>query len=418
MTTPSVNRFVVRGGWRLGRRAGALAGLLLALIVVSLMAAPRATAINGRQEGLRYRVPLTVNAAGIARHDATVEVAIDFATLAGPLETVGIIDTATLRLVEVGPDGQALDAAVPFQFEPAGGGAAGTLIFQLTGETAATATRHYALSFGAESGATTAAAELPAAAQVTLTNTTDEGFAAYRIATPHAIYYYHKLGGGFSGLEDDDGNDWIKWNASAGNAGDYRGIPNMVHPANGGYFHPGRTTSTSQVISEGAMKVTFESTSNNGAWKVRWEIFPDYARMTVLKAAGKYWFLYEGTPGGQLGAGDFVMRSNQKQTGALRGWASDLQGEEWAYVADPAVGRSIFLLHHTEDTTIDSYKPSSDRKMTIFGFGRNDNRRYLTQVGDQFSFGLVNSTEYNTVAQAVHAALNAASVTVGAVEQQ
>ena len=61
--------------------------------------------------------------------------------------------------------------------------------------------------------------------------------------------------------------------------------------------------------------------------------------------------------------------------------------------------------------------PSNGRKMTIFGFGRKGNRRYQTEVGDQFSFGLVNSTNFNTVAAAVHGALNMA-VEVGAAEQR
>nr|MBP8950311.1 hypothetical protein [Promineifilum sp.] len=331
---------------------------------------------------------------------------------------IGAVDLGTMRVVEVGANGQVVNDAVPFQFDPAPDAATrGTLIFQMTGETAAGAARHYAVYFGAPAGgaAAVAAPQAPAAT-VTLTNTSDEGFASFRITTPHAVYFYHKEGGGFSSLVDDDGKDWINWNAAAGNAGDYRGIPNMVHPADGGFFHPGRTTSRSRVISQGTMKVTFESTSDDGAWKTRWEIFPDYARMTVLKAAAKYWFLYEGTPGGVLDSQDFVMRSNQKKTGPFGSWAADLQGEEWAYIADQGADRSIFLVHHTQDNLIDSYKPSSDRKMTIFGFGRSGNRRYQTLVPDQFSFGLINSTNYATVAQAVEGILGASTVSVGAVE--
>ena len=110
------------------------------------------------------------------------------------------------------------------------------------------------------------------------------------------------------------------------------------------------------------------------------------------------------------------MRSDGRQNSAFASWKGDLSGEEWAYIADPGVNRSIFLLHHTEDSIVDSYKPSTDREMTVFGFGRDGNRRYQTQVGDRFSFGLVNSTNFNTVEQAVQQALNAAGVAVGAVE--
>lgn len=406
-----------RRGWLRGRRLLVMVWLALALLVAGLGAARQVAADGSWWDGAQpYRLPLTVEAAAVARTDKTVEVAVDFGALLGRLGQVGAVDLSALCVVEVGADGQVVNDAVPFQFDAAPDAATrGTLIFQMTGETAAGAARHYAVYFGAPANAATTAPQAPQAT-VTLTNTTDEGFASYRITTPHAVYFYHKEGGGFSSLVDDSGIDWINWNAANGNAGDFRGIPNMVHPASGGFFHPGRTTSTSKVISQGSVKVTFESTSNDGQWKTRWEIFPDYARMTVLKAAGKYWFLYEGTPGGALDRDDFVMRSNEKKNGAFGSWAGDLEGEEWVYVADPAVNRSLFLVHHTEDNLIDSYRTSSDRKMTIFGFGRSGNRRYQTLVPDQFSFGLINSTNYATVAQAVESILGASTVSVGAVE--
>lgn len=408
-------------GTRRERRPFILVLVLLVLVAGGFGSAQRVAARNGWANARRFRVPLTVDAAGVARRDQTIEAAIDFdALLARSSQTAGV-HTGTIQVVEVAADGAVLDAAVPFQFEPAtdaAGAARGTLIFRLTGETAATAMRHYQVYFDLAGNNETVALSPAAPSDVTLTNTTDQGFAAYRIATPHAVYFYHKDGGGFSGLEDDDGNDWIAWNPNGGNGGDYRGIPNMVHPANGGFFHPGRTTSSSQIISQGAMKVTFESTSDDGKWKVRWEIFPDFARMTVLKTAGRYWFLYEGTPGGLLEKADFTMRSNQLMKSAFGKWSDDLEGEEWAYVADPGLNRSIFLVHHTQDSVVDSYMPSDDKRMTIFGFGRSGNRRFQNLVGDQFSFGLINSTNYQTVAQAVDGVLNQAQVTVGAVEQQ
>lgn len=407
--------------WGRDRRSSlVLFGVAVALLA-GILGAERAAAQGRRwDDARRFRAPITVDAAGITRVDRTVEAVIDFDALLAGLGQTGAFDANSLRLVEVAAGGRALDEAVPFQFEPDTAGAGrGTLIFRLTGETAAAASRRYYVYFDVAGSAPGVAATeaIPTAPEaVTLTNATDEGFAAFKIATPRAIYYYHKAGGGFSSLVDEAGIDWINWNASPGNAGDFRGIPNMVHPNDGGFFHPGRTTSTSRVISKGTLKVTFESTSNDGLWKTRWEIFSDFARMTVLKAAGKYWFLYEGTPGGVLDGKDFVMRSNRKQTGAFVSWRGDLQGEEWAYVADSTANRSIFLLHHTQDNIIDSYKPSADRKMTIFGFGRDGNRRYQTAVPDQFSFGLVNSTAYDTVAQAVQEALNAPSAAVGSAE--
>jgi hypothetical protein len=33
------------------------------------------------------------------------------------------------------------------------------------------------------------------------------------------------------------------------------------------------------------------------SWVCTWEFSPEKMRMTLEKAAGPYWFLYEGTPG-------------------------------------------------------------------------------------------------------------------------
>ncbi len=415
-----MNSWFHRGrlGWRVCPERWLALVLGLALLTVGLGFTRQAAAGNDRQEVWRYRVPITVAAVDFARSDKTVEVGLDFGALLGGRVEPGALDLGSLRVVEVTPDGRIIDEAVPFQYDPTPGTVGqGTLIFQMTGETAATAVRQYAVTFGAAGEATTLAAAAPAApASVTLTNVTDEGFAAYRIATPHAVYIYHKDGGGFSRLVDDNGLDWIGWHATGTNGGDYRGIPNMVHPANGGFFHPGRTTASSQVVGQGAMKVTIESTSDDGKWKTRWEIFPDFARMTAVKVDGRYWFLYEGTPGGLLEKQDFIVRSSQQQSSAFGKWSGDLQGEEWVYIADPTRNRSIFLVHHTQDNVMDSYRASDDKRMTIFGFGRLGNRRFQQQVGDQFSFGLVNSTNYATVAQTVHDVLDTAAVTVGAVE--
>ena len=67
----------------------------------------------------------------------------------------------------------------------------------------------------------------------------------------------------------------------------------MVHPNDGGYFHPGRNSVSTAVIHDGPLRASFRSSSNNGGWQVQWDVFPDYARMTVLKVAANYWFLYE-----------------------------------------------------------------------------------------------------------------------------
>jgi hypothetical protein len=314
-----------------------------------------------------------------------------------------------------------LDAQVPFQFDMAEDyhpqqNARGTLIFLLKGETAAAATRYYDVYFDIEGSFVTPIF----APRVQLTEgIVDEGFDSYRIVTDGGKYFYHTAGGGFSSLDDQGNFDWINWKNRPAAAGDFRGIPNLVHPDDGGYFHPGRTTAASEIIHQGPLKATFKSTTLDGLWETRWEIFPTYARMTVLKANALYWFQYEGTPGGILeGDQDFVVRSDSTQTLASSSWTGDLAGEEWAYFADPALGRAIYLLHLTEDAIVDSYAPSLGGEMTIFGFGRDVNNRFLSQVPDQFIVGLVDSTIFAEVAAVIHAAYKPLAASVGAAEEQ
>lgn len=369
-----------------------------------------------------YRVLLTVAADGTARTDKPAEVEINFTNLLDDLNQGGSLIVNSIRVIEVNNNGVVIDDNVPFQFDPAanfhaGNNARGTLVFLLQGQTGATATRRYHVYF--DTAGTFSVPSFPA--QVTLTDSVqDKGYASYRIVTGDATYFYHKTGGGFSSLDDANGNDWIDWNSSAGGAGDFRGIPNMVHPADGGYFHPGRNLVSSTVLYTGPLKATFKSTSNGGGdWEVMWEIFPDYARMTVLKkASGKnYWFLYEGTPGGVLeGNKDFVVRSSGQQNNAGASWTGDLNGEEWVFIADPSVGRSIYLAHHTEDNVVDSYKPDNNVLMTILGFGRDNNSRNLSAVPKQFTVGLVDSTTLNGVQPVVRNAYKPLGVSLGAAE--
>lgn len=365
-----------------------------------------------------------VSAADYARNDKPAEVEINFMTLLSGLGQSGVLNVASLRVIEVTAAGQVINDAVPFQFDPAVGfdassNAQGTVVFLLTGQTAATTTRHFHVYFDTSGSFT----PLPVTPQVTLTdNVLDEDFASYRVVTGNASYFYHKQGGGFSSLVDVNDIDWISWNSHRGPAGDLRGIPNLVHGDDGGYFHPGRTTSSSTILNQGPLKATFKSTSNDGLWEVQWEIFPTYARMTVLKMNSNYWFQYEGVPGGTLqGDLDFMVRADGMQNLASESWTGDLgdlHGDEWVFMADPNANRAIFLAHHTEDLIVDSYRPSNGEKMTIFGFGRDNNNRYLRQVPKQFTIGLVDATTLDSVAPVVRNAYKPLDMALGAAEQQ
>lgn len=368
-----------------------------------------------------YRVPIEVNAAGYARNDKPVEVSINFTTLLQTLGEFDSFDSNSIRVIEVDNDDNPVDADVPFQFDIASNydatsNAAGTLVFLLTENTSADETRRFHVYFDVAGGGHS----LPLFTDhVTMTSITDAyDFDTYKIVTSAGTYHYHKSGGGFASLIDSDAKDWIAWNTATGNAGDFRGIPNMLYPTDGGYFHPGRTTAATTLIDDGPLRASFKSVSEDGKWEVVWDVFPTSARMTVLKvdATKKYWLQYEGTPGGVLEpATDLVTRSDGTQTTAATKWEADITGEEWVYFTDPALSRSLFMIHHQEDELPDLYRPSTpDAVMTVFGFGRSGSTRHMTATNQQLSFGLVNEAAFNDVRDAIHDTYKPLGTAIGA----
>ncbi|MEE9446094.1 MAG: LamG-like jellyroll fold domain-containing protein, partial [Cocleimonas sp.] len=252
----------------------------------------------------------------------------------------------------------------------------------------------------------------------------DEGQSSFLIESDNAAYYYQKQAGGFSSLVDNDGNDWISYHPEisgvSGAANQFRGLPNLVSPANGGHFHPGATSVISVLIHEGPLKATIESITNDGLWKVQWEFFPKFSRMTVNLAEKNFWFLYEGTPGGTLDTSDFVMRSNGIQNSVNASWTSDINDPEWLYFSDPNIGsgRSLFLAHHNDDSEVDSYRPmdsANDLQMTVFGFGRNVLNSLIDKnQTHQFTIGLTDSTDFANTSATIESAYNTITAVITA----
>ncbi|MCB0187201.1 MAG: hypothetical protein KDE31_23195, partial [Caldilineaceae bacterium] len=346
-----------------------------------------------------YRIALNVGANGYERTDKPAEVAIDFAALLSAAGEASAFDPNSLRVVEIDASGQVIDNSVPFQFDDANSDGAGTLVFLLRGTTAVNAGRTYHIYFDVVGKGFT----LPNFTdQVVLTdNVTDQGQSSFQITTANATYYYHKAGGGFSSLVDSDNKDWIDYRRNiAGAGGTFRGIPNMIYPE--GEFHPGATGSTSAVVSSGPLKETIRTVTSDSKREMQWEIFPTYARMTVLKYDHDYWFLYEGTPGGTFdAASDFLVRSNGTQNLLSADWQADLTGEDRVYVGDPNRNRSIFLAHHEDDSAVDSYKPLNNL-MTVFGFGRQNTNTLLSATPAGFTIGLVDTVALNNATKTIN----------------
>jgi len=366
-----------------------------------------------------FRLPIKVNTAGYERINKPVEVDLDFAQLRKTLGRNVAFSPASIRLVETDNRGTALDEQVAFQFDPIAGDnpGEGILTFMLNGITPANATRHFYLYFGSPTGDYSSPAVRP---QVSLTdNVIDEEQESFKVVTQNATYFYHKRGAGFSSMVDIDGQDWLGYHPGGGSAGEYRGIPNMGHPE--GYCHPGMTVSRSQIIGAGPLKVSILSRSNDGKMACRWDIFPHYARLTVLKMRTPYWFLYEGTPGGNPGGRldeehGYCVRSTGAQTPLAQKWEGAIPAPEWLYFGAGNTKRVIYLVHHEADDAIDSYWPM-ENNMTVFGFGRLGLAKFMDQVPAHFTIGFAEDGDFAAAARVIESAYRELIVTVRTPEQ-
>ncbi|MEM9565487.1 MAG: hypothetical protein AAGA93_22885, partial [Actinomycetota bacterium] len=377
-----------------------------------------------------FRTSLTVLPDSVARTDKVVDQLIDFSTLMAEAGAGGpTFDPNSIRVVETDAVGTIIDPAVPFQFEASDGydpvaNAVGTLVWQLTGSTAAGQPRYFHVYFDKTYKA------LPAAsvpAQITRTDVIDQGYDSYRFdLADGSAWVFHLDGGGFASIFDPANNDWVSWNPLPGTQGDFRGVPNAVKPP-AGYFHPGRPNkTTTTIIHEGPLRIVMESRANDNSWISQWIMYPTDAEFAVTRANTRYWVQYEGTPGGEVDAADQVVRSD----GQIIAWdgelESDLPGDEWMYISDTTDGRSFFMAHHQNDGSVESYTlldDGSGAKMPIMAFGRgglNLNSPYLRKLIDtkpqSFTMGLTNSIDMATNKATIEAAYKEVSVVEGTPE--
>jgi hypothetical protein len=372
------------------------------------------------------RAKIEVSGSGYERTDVVAEVTFDFTARLREAGLDGAFDEAHLRLVETDAEGQVLDESLPFQFDPnpdydPASNASGKLVMLLQDHTGAEQIRHLFAYFDTvdnENGKEPAVVP-PRVSYVD--NVLHEGQVSYEIATDSATYYYHRNGAGFASLVDAEGYDWISYHPEGGAAGEYRGIPNVAtNNATGGtqgLFHPGYSRATSTVLHSGPIKVTIESITDDGDWEKTWEIYPRSARMTLQrKPAGKrYWFLYEGTPGGSIDTNDYYVLADGLPQHIDTPIQDDLPGEEWLYFGDPVCAAVLFLVNHKEDDLLDCHTVMQDQ-MTVFGFGRklrDVSFKALESVPGRFTIGFLPAADHQTLAQRIRSAYKPLDVGVG-----
>lgn len=237
-------------------------------------------------------------------------------------------------------------------------------------------------------------------------DTTAGNVACFKIETPAATYYLEKSGMGLSSIVDKDGNDWINFHKKPGTraAGEYRGFPNAVHKQDGSFFHPKNEDtdiSTARVEHSGRDRVTITGISGNHNWECRWDFYPEHCRLAVTKMSSgyKYWVLYEGTPGGHFDIDDWWMTSEkEKKIPMTIPHKGDIPAPEWIVFGDKDINRVLFLMHREDDEHPDNFY-QMNKKMTVFGFGREGIEKFLDNVPQHFLIGFIESTDYNELSK-------------------
>ena len=234
----------------------------------------------------------------------------------------------------------------------------------------------------------------------------------YRVETPSATYIYGKIGAGFASILDPEGHDWISYRPGGKAAGEYRGLPKCGQPTK--YFHAGYGSGqyktdnpfTSRIVLLEPDHVRIASVSKDGTCAGTWDFTRSSATFTLQRIGlPKYWFLYEGTPGGELDAEhDVSIRPDGRRTTLAEPWEDDVP---WVCFASPKSPYGLLLVSHDDRVRAASYvawpyKPEPDggfRQMTVFGWGRlgwKDPHQHEPQRADlpaRFSLSLVRKTD-------------------------
>jgi len=237
------------------------------------------------------------------------------------------------------------------------------------------------------------------------------------IETPAAKYCYGRRGAGFARILDPDGHDWISYQHGKKAAGEYRGLPKCGQPVK--YFHCGYgfgqytttnpfRTSSRRISPE---QVRVESETEDGTAACAWDFYPTYATLTLERIpGGRYWFLYEGTPGGRLDpAGDFALRPGDRKTALTDPWSDVIP---WAAFGAGDSPYALLCINHQAGSSGDSYvswpyTPDEEghlNQMTVFGFGRpgwkspDQHTPQLTGLPARFTIAVAKADSVETLA--------------------
>jgi hypothetical protein len=364
----------------------------------------------------RFSLPVSITAAEQDFINKVVEIDLDLEKFEKEINDFRTIDAGSLRVFETDESGEIIDETVLYQYERDPDNARkGKLVFQVGGRLSKGSQRFFKIMMGAEGGYFIHPVFIK---KVDFDDhILHQGQRSYRIKTPGVTYLYHRNGAGFASLIDPEGHDWISYRPGGGSAGEFRGIPN-IRP---GGFHPGYENLTSRVIHSGPVKLTFESESEDKKWSTLWEVYPDYATMTLQKKdTGNYWLLYEGTPAGELDVDrDYWVQSNGFRRPVSLEWSGVLPDPEWVWFGDGSCSRVLYLAKHEYDQHPDQFWQMQGN-MTVFGFGRKPHESpgtYMEEVPVHLTIGLIESKDYNEIKSIISSAVNKPIIEVGKIQR-
>jgi hypothetical protein len=205
--------------------------------------------------------------------------------------------------------------------------------------------------------------------------------------------------------------------------GEYRGLPKCGQPVK--FFHCGygfgQYTNdnwfTSTVTAQEPGCVRIDSETKRGDAACDWDFFPTHATLTLERCGtNAFWFLYEGTPGGELDAADdFVVRPDVAKTPLTEPWKG---AARWVVFGTKESPWGFWMANHDAATATATYvswpyKPEPDgglNQMTVFGWGRlgwQDPKQHAPQLRGlpaKFSIGFVRGTKIEDAGHAIQQA--------------
>jgi hypothetical protein len=210
----------------------------------------------------------------------------------------------------------------------------------------------------------------------------------FEIHTPSASYWLVKSLGMIVSLVDSVPGGQRQWLNFSSGFRPLRGLPSY-----GTFDGPETMTTTVDVDSQTSTHLRLLSVSDTASWRLVWDFYPTHVTLTVNAAPVPYGIAYRGVPGGgSLDTARFVLADGTEQS-ALTSSVTDWAGPaEWAYLSDRTLGRSLFAIHHADDSITDRYEvKDNDSAMISFGDGN------LAGLPQRFSFGVIASSDDRTV---------------------